>query len=160
MNPPLILRQVLAFQRGRRGRIVHRVLPALLQQNYLVWIAICHRVRYTAHCDGMKFIEEVAKVVAMSGIANPMAHYHQDASTGMVGTVRVKLSKVGVHISWVARIEVSQTKTHAQGQEPKQCKNKSDNPPVPWNLASEEPTTHREQPALTAKHHFVSTTTF
>src|SRR5271169_3985334 len=148
MNPPLILRQLLAFQRGRRGRIVHRVLPALLQQNYLVWIAICHRVRNTAHRDGMKFIEEVAKVVPMSGIANPMPHYHQDAGAGMVGTVRVKLSKVGVHIGRVARIEMSQTNTYAQGQEPEQGKNKSDNPPVAWNLASEERNNHGEKCGL------------
>ena len=63
----------------------------------------------------------------------------------MVGTVRVKLSKVGVHIGWVARIEMSQTKTYAQAQEPKQGKNKSDNPPVDWNLASEERSNHGEK---------------
>src|SRR4029450_8044071 len=103
----------------------YRVLPALLQQNYLGWVAIRHRARYAAHRDGMKFIKEIAIIVAMSGIANPMPHDHQDAGAGMIGTVGVKLSKVGVHISRIARIEMPQTIAEDEGQEPNTRGNKS-----------------------------------
>ena len=106
MNLPLILRQLLTFQRGRRSRIVHCFLPALLQENNRVRIAIGHRARYATHRDGMKFVVQGATIVAMSGIADPMAHDHQDARACMVGAVPVQLPDVGIYVARIARIEV------------------------------------------------------
>ena len=89
MNLPLILRQFLARQRGRRGRIVHCILPARLQQNHLVRIAIGDRARNTTHRDGVQFIEEIVVIKTMSGIANPMSQNHQGVSACMVGPVEM-----------------------------------------------------------------------